>query len=114
MYAYMHVQRAGHTSTRTLHEHMMRVHVQRTFDEVPLEQQPSIVADTGCGDGTLLLKLYEHVKAAYGDAVQIQHGVEVESVAWTAAKHGEGERAVLTCAPCAAARDDADECAAEV
>ena len=30
--------------------------VQRTFDEL-LDEQPSIVADTGCGDG-LLLKVF--------------------------------------------------------
>ena len=41
---------------------MMRVHVHRTFDELPLEQQPSLVADTGCGDGTLLCRLYEYVR----------------------------------------------------
>ena len=41
---------------------MMSVHVHRTFDELPLDQQPSIVADTGCGDGTLLLRLYRYVR----------------------------------------------------
>ena len=41
---------------------MMSVHVHRTFDELPLDQQPSIVADTGCGDGTLLLRLYQYVR----------------------------------------------------
>ena len=41
---------------------MMSVHVHHTFDELPLDQQPSIVADTGCGDGTLLLRLYEYVR----------------------------------------------------
>ena len=29
---------------------------------LPLDQQPSIVADTGCGDGTLLLRLYRYVR----------------------------------------------------
>ena len=41
---------------------MMSVHVHHTFDELPLNQQPSIVADTGCGDGTLLLRLYKYVR----------------------------------------------------
>ena len=41
---------------------MMSVHVHHTFDELPLDQQPSIVADTGCGDGTLLLRLYQYVR----------------------------------------------------
>ena len=42
---------------------MMRVHVAATFDALPLDEQPSIVADTGCGDGTLLLKVWSHVAA---------------------------------------------------
>ena len=41
---------------------MMSLHVGHTFHELPLDQQPSIVADTGCGDGTLLLRLYEYVR----------------------------------------------------
>ena len=41
---------------------MMSLHVRHTFHELPLDQQPSIVADTGCGDGTLLLRLYEYVR----------------------------------------------------
>ena len=41
---------------------MMSVHVRHTFDELPLDQQPSIVADTGCGDGTLLLRLFKYVR----------------------------------------------------
>ena len=36
--------------------------LQHTFDELPLDEQPSIVADTGCGDGTLLLKVFMHVR----------------------------------------------------
>ena len=41
---------------------MMSLHARHTFHELPLDQQPSIVADTGCGDGTLLLRLYEYVR----------------------------------------------------
>ena len=41
---------------------MMNVHVRHTFDELSLDQQPSIVADTGCRDGTLLLQLYRFVR----------------------------------------------------
>ena len=39
---------------------MMSVHVHHTFDELPLDQQPSIVA--GCGDDRLLLRLYQYVR----------------------------------------------------
>ena len=41
---------------------MMNVHVRHTFDELSLDQQPSIVADTRCHDGTLLLQLYRFVR----------------------------------------------------
>ena len=41
---------------------MMSVHVRHTFDELPLDQQPSMVADTGCGDSTLLLRLFRYVR----------------------------------------------------
>ena len=43
-------------------EDMMSVHVHAIFDKLPLDQQPSIVADTGCGDGTLLLQLFTYVR----------------------------------------------------
>ena len=33
---------------------MTRVLVRRLFDEAPLAEQPRVVADMGCGDGTLL------------------------------------------------------------
>ena len=33
---------------------MTRVLVRRLFDEAPLAEQPRVVVDMGCGDGTLL------------------------------------------------------------
>jgi hypothetical protein len=42
---------------------MMDVYVKRIFDETPLPEQPLVVADMGCGDGTLLKTIYLYVKA---------------------------------------------------
>ena len=42
---------------------MLRVHVRRIFDETPLANQPRVVADMGCGDGTLLKTIYQYVAA---------------------------------------------------
>jgi len=36
--------------------------VVRLFDDLPLERQPRYVADMGCGDGTLLRRIYEVVR----------------------------------------------------
>lgn len=36
--------------------------VQTIFDRQPLEQQPTYVADMGSGDGTLLLRIYQHIR----------------------------------------------------
>ena len=38
---------------------MMGVFVQKIFDSEPVEQQPTIVADMGCGDGTLLKTIFK-------------------------------------------------------
>ena len=40
---------------------MMKVHVNAIFDDPDLARQPKVVADMGCGDGTLLKTLYLHV-----------------------------------------------------
>ena len=36
--------------------------IQVIFDSSPLEQQPAYVADMGCGDGTLLCRIYRHIR----------------------------------------------------
>ena len=41
---------------------MMDVYINRIFHETPLEQQPLVVADMGCGDGTLLKTIYLYIK----------------------------------------------------
>ena len=41
---------------------MMGSGVRRIFDEMPLAEQPAVVADMGCGDGTLLKTIYLYVK----------------------------------------------------
>ena len=41
---------------------MMSVYIKRIFDETPLTEQPRVVADMGCGDGTLLKTLYVYVR----------------------------------------------------
>ena len=41
---------------------MATVHLRRTFDEIPLAEQPSHIVDMGCGDGRLLRTLYEYVR----------------------------------------------------
>ena len=43
-------------------EHMCNGVFNRVFDDQPLEDQPAAVADMGCGDGRLLLTLYEYVR----------------------------------------------------
>ena len=55
--------------------------------------------------------LYEYVKSTYSDAIEIQHGVEVEAVEWSNEGDDRSEVAILKCKPCAAGADD-DECAA--
>ena len=42
---------------------MMHVHVAALFDDPDLDGQPRVVADMGCGDGTLLKTIYLYVKA---------------------------------------------------
>ena len=42
---------------------MMSVCVKRIFDEEPLDQQPRVIADMGCGDGTLLKTTYLYIRA---------------------------------------------------
>ena len=41
---------------------MMRVHVAGLFNAEPLAKQPRVVADMGCGDGTLLKTLFLYVR----------------------------------------------------
>ena len=41
---------------------MMQVYAKQVFDTTPLAEQPSVVADMGCGDGTLLKTIYLYVK----------------------------------------------------
>eukprot|EP00316_Scyphosphaera_apsteinii_P000300 CAMPEP_0119327250 /NCGR_PEP_ID=MMETSP1333-20130426/70266_1 /TAXON_ID=418940 /ORGANISM="Scyphosphaera apsteinii, Strain RCC1455" /LENGTH=1017 /DNA_ID=CAMNT_0007335785 /DNA_START=35 /DNA_END=3088 /DNA_ORIENTATION=+ len=41
---------------------MMRTHVRKLFSDTPLAEQPLVVADMGCGDGTLLKTIYLYVK----------------------------------------------------
>ncbi|KAH8070753.1 acetyltransferase [Aureococcus anophagefferens] len=47
---------------RRFFEHMCNGLLSRVFNDEPLEQQPRAVADMGCGDGRLLLTLYEYVR----------------------------------------------------
>lgn len=41
---------------------MISSHLDRLFDQTPLESQPSVVANVGCGDGTFLKAIYSYVK----------------------------------------------------
>ena len=41
---------------------MLRIHVRQIFDATSLNDQPRVVADMGCGDGTLLKKIFTYVK----------------------------------------------------
>ena len=42
---------------------MMRVCVRKIFNATPLDDQPRVVADMGCGDGTLLKTIFLYVRA---------------------------------------------------
>nr|ADY62524.1 SxtA short isoform precursor [Alexandrium fundyense] len=46
---------------RTLFKDMMR-HISTVFKGEAFALQPSFVVDTGCGDGSLLIHIYEHIK----------------------------------------------------
>lgn len=41
---------------------LTHVFAKRIFDETPLDEQPLVVADMGCGDGTLLKTIYLYVR----------------------------------------------------
>ena len=42
---------------------MMNVCIKKIFNTLPLSDQPSVVADMGCGDGTLLKTIFLYVKS---------------------------------------------------
>ena len=52
---------------------MMHVFAKWLFDETPLDEQPRVVADMGCGNGTLLKTLYLYV------ATQTMRGRHLDS-----------------------------------
>jgi len=41
---------------------MMHVYVRTLFDAHPLSDQPRVIADMGCGDGTLLKTIYHYIR----------------------------------------------------
>ena len=41
---------------------MMNVFVHKIFNSEPLSEQPTVVADMGCGDGTLLKTIFDFIK----------------------------------------------------
>jgi kynurenine 3-monooxygenase len=56
----------------------------------------------------LVACLLRHLRDKHADAVDVRHGVEVESVRWEESE--SGERALLTCTACAPETGEADEC----